>query len=229
MSGYSALRARYCCIIGVWAEPGASSFIGTNCSRASMQLHLGLGLPADQAREGVEGHAPESGERPDVLAVEREVEEFREPSLDAEFLARDEAHELANGVVAAKRDERAEIAITEWPRRIAREATLEGAHHVARLLVRRLRARRKELAVLPRAGGAIAQGEYIGIARRLESVLYDELVDAVGFEAAKVLQHLVAPDAGGPHGEVAGNLATGRGPDAARVHLDHLLGNEYLD
>src|SRR5437868_5950745 len=27
MSGYSALRAKYCCIIGVWVVPGASSFI----------------------------------------------------------------------------------------------------------------------------------------------------------------------------------------------------------
>src|SRR5260221_3282240 len=149
MSGYSALRARYCCIIGVWAEPGASSFIGPYCSEL-VQLHLGLGLPADQAREGIERHSPESGERPHVLPVEREVEELREPSLDAEFLARDEAHQLAHGVVAAQRDEGAEVAVAKRPRRFAREAALDGAHHVARLLVRRLRARRKERAVLPR-------------------------------------------------------------------------------
>src|SRR6476659_1435486 len=31
MSGYCAFKAKYCCIIGVWVVPGASSFIAGYC------------------------------------------------------------------------------------------------------------------------------------------------------------------------------------------------------
>src|SRR5258708_40029494 len=115
MSGYSALRARYCCIIGVWAGEGASSFIGRHCksllvSQRSVQLHLGIDLAAQHARERIERHAPEAVQREDVLAVAGHVDELRDPALDPGFLTGDETHQLPDGVVVAQRDQPAEVA-----------------------------------------------------------------------------------------------------------------------
>src|SRR6266851_5489540 len=112
MSGYSALRARYCCIIGVWVTAGASSFIET----ILVKLHLRLGLRADHAGERVERHAPEAIQRPDVQPIERHVEELGEEALEAQRPSGDEAHEGSHRVVGAERDERAQIAIVERAR-----------------------------------------------------------------------------------------------------------------
>src|SRR6188472_2228534 len=113
MSGYPALRAKYCCIMGVWpgaargsgTGEGASSFIDRHCSDCSVQLHLRVGLAADHAREGVERHAPEAVQRPDVLAVEGDVEELRHPAFDAELAAGKESHQLPDGLVVAEGDQ----------------------------------------------------------------------------------------------------------------------------
>src|SRR5438477_2403594 len=220
MSGYSALRARYCCIIGVWASAGASSFMVLML----VKLHLRLGLRADHARERVERHAPETVQRPDVLAVERNVEEPRDPALDAEFLARDEAHQLPDGVVRAERDERAEVAVAERPWDGG-----ERRDEMARLLVRRLRARRNGLAVGPRARRAIADRVHVVVASGLQRIAREELVQAVGLEPVEILEHVGAADAGGPYGEIACDLLPGRGLHAGRGYLDHALAGEHLD
>src|SRR5688572_19518725 len=152
---------------------------GRDPQAGSVQLHLGLHLPADPARERVEGHPPEPVQRHDVLAVEGHVHELRDPALDAEFLARDEAHQLADRFVLPERDEGAEIAVAEGFGWTSREAVVQRAHQVARLLVRGLRAGRQYFAVGPRHRGAVADREHGGIARRFERRVGHELVEAI--------------------------------------------------
>src|SRR5258706_14918367 len=112
MSGCWLFKARYCCIIGVcppWAVGGDSRFIAAivcgacSLSCASLvQLHLRIGLVADHARERIEGHPPEPVQRPDVQAIERDVEELREEAFDAERPTGDEPHERTDGLVVAE-------------------------------------------------------------------------------------------------------------------------------
>src|SRR3954470_24431786 len=123
MSGCWLFSAMYCCIIGVCATLAIL-----------VQLDLGIGLAADRARERVERHAPEAEERPDVQPVERDVEHLREPALDPESAARDEAHQRAHRLVVAEGDQRAEIPVMERLGLPPRQAALDGLHEVARLL-----------------------------------------------------------------------------------------------
>ena len=55
------------------------------------------------------------------------------------------------------------------------------------LLMSRLRARRHVAALAPRAGGAVANGEDVVVARRLQRRPNHELIDAVGLEPSDVL------------------------------------------
>ena len=69
-------------------------------------------------------------------------------------------------------------------------------HQQRGLLVRDLRARRQQRALLvaePRRGGAVAEREDRRIARRLQRRQHDELVRAVHFETVEMAQDRPAP------------------------------------
>src|SRR5258708_5461946 len=153
-----------------------------------------------------------------MLPVQRDVEHLREEAFDAEFLVRDEAHELADGFVAPERDERAEVAVA-----VRAWRGEQRLHQVRRFLVRRLRARRHRAAI-PGHRGAIADRIHVVVARGLQRRAHHELVDPVRFEPVEVLEHIVAADAGGPDGEVAAHDLSAGGTHAVSGELDDLWG-----
>src|SRR4051812_22896074 len=91
-----------------------------------VQFDLWVRLAANGSRERVERHAPEAVQGPDVHPVERKIEELRKQALDAHGPARGEAHQRADGLVVPERHQRAEIAVTEFARRLSVETPRHG-------------------------------------------------------------------------------------------------------
>ena len=121
------------------------------------------------AGEGVERDLGRAVQRQLVHLVERLVHQAGEQALDEEVAADQLAHQVADGRIVAERHQRAEIAIAQRPQRLAREAPRQLPGQVRGLLVRGLRARRHGPVVAgPGAGGAVADGEDVVVARGLQ-------------------------------------------------------------
>ena len=73
----------------------------------------------------------------------------------------------------------------------------------------------------PGAGGAVADGEDIVVARGLQRLAHHQLVDPVGLEAGDVLEHVRRLDAGRPHHELGRNEGAAGEP--------HAVGHDLLD
>src|SRR5262249_3779251 len=100
-----------------------------------------------------------------------------------------------------------EIAVAPGPDRLARHSALQLAAKMRRLLMRRLRPRRHDAAVMttPRAGRAIAKRENVLVARCLQRRQHDELVGAVDLQAIEPTEHLRRLHACRPYHELGGN------------------------
>ena len=135
-----------------------------------MQLHPRLGAPRETTRSGIERDIKVSVQRDEVQFIERHIHDAREQAFDEHAAADELAHQAADCFVVAERDQRTEILIAEIFQRAAVDACFDGFHHMAGLLVCRLRAGGDGGGFVgggffrPRAGGAIAEGKNIFVA-----------------------------------------------------------------
>src|SRR4051794_1456525 len=178
--------------------PGVRSRLPT-----SVQLHVRLGPAAHGPRQRAQDDLRGAVHGPLVHLVERAVHQPGEVALDHQPLAGDEAHQVADRAVLAQAHQRAEVAVDEGLERLAAQPAPDLPDHVARLLVGGLGPRRHRPGVpLARAGGAVAHGEDVRVARGLERGQHHELVAPAHLEAVEVRQHIRTPDTRGPDHEL---------------------------
>ena len=139
-----------------------------------------------------------------VHLVQRQVHHLGKVTLDHQVVANQAAHHVAHGAEFAQGNQRAEVFVVVRPERLVGKAALDLLEQVRSLLVRRLRTRGHHTAaatcgVTAGAGRTVTQRKNIGVARGLQGVLHHQLVDAVGLQAAQVLQKVRRLDARGPH------------------------------
>ena len=80
----------------------------------------------------------------------------------------------------------------------------------------------------PGAGGAIADGEDVFVARGLQRRQYHELIDAIRLQAVEVLQKFRRFHAGGPHDQLGRNDLSSGEPHACRQDLGHARGRAHI-
>src|SRR5947207_1440154 len=80
----------------------------------------------------------------------------------------------------------------------------------------------------PRAGGAIADGENVFVARGLQRGQYHELIDAIRLQAVEVLQKFRRFHAGGPDDQLGRNGLSSGEPHARRQDLGHARGRPHI-
>src|SRR5262249_24537209 len=171
----------------------------------SMQLAPWLGAARDEPGQGVEQDFGDAVQCIEMHAIEHHVHEPREQSFDEQRAAEERAHQRADGRILAERYERAEIAVAPRLERPAREPARQHAREVRGLLVGGLRRRRnRPLAPRPRAARAVADREYVGVARGLQGLPHHQLIQPVGFQAPDVREKVRRLDAGGPDRQLRG-------------------------
>src|SRR6516225_2142660 len=160
-----------------------------------MQLHLRLGAAINQTHGGVERDLDKAVQRIFVHLVERHIHEAREVAFDKEALADQFAHQTADRAVLAERHQRTEVAIMPGLKRLPHELSPQLFRQMRRLLVCRLSARRHDgVAFRPRTGGAITDRKNIVVARGLQRLANDELMEGISFKTIKYLQQSPRPD-----------------------------------
>src|SRR5437879_3042372 len=158
----------------------------------SMQLDVRLGAPRDHSCRRVERDLPEPVQRQLVHLVQRQVHHSRKPTLDPKIAPGKAAHEISHDGILAKRNEGTEVAIAPRRQRLSAQAVPDLLHHVRRLLMCGLRARRYLRAFLaePGTGGAIADREDTLVACRLQGWQHHQLIDAIGLQSPKVFEKI---------------------------------------
>src|SRR5713101_1375928 len=191
----------------------------------SVELDARLGAAFEETRQGIERDADRAVERVQVHLVQRQVHQPREPALDAVALAREKTHQRSDRAVFPERHKSTEVAVVEGRERLPAHALRHRPEKVGSLLVRSLRGgRHGPRLAFAQERRAVAQGENVGIPRRLQSRLDDELVDPVGFESVEVPEEICPFDSRGPDREVRGVGFATLGLHLVRRDLDGLLG-----
>ena len=113
-------------------------------------------------------------------------------------------------------------------------AAFDLLKHVRGLLMRCLRTRGHKaspaaIGIRAGASGAVTQRKNIGVARGLQRIEDDQLVDAVGFKTAEVFQKIRCFHACGPHYQFRFDLASIGQANAGGRDFHHLGTGEYLD
>src|SRR5829696_7170608 len=134
----------------------------------SVELNTGFGPACQHARGRIERHLRRPMKRPLMHRVERLVHQAGQQAFDEEVFAPDKAHEITDGAVLPKRDQRTEVAVAEWLQRLALEAPLDLLDEMGRLLMGGLRAWRDWRGQVRRDEiGAVPNCKDVGIPRRM--------------------------------------------------------------
>src|SRR5258706_11701093 len=123
--------------------------------------------------------------------VQRKVHHFGEVTLDPHIAPDQAAHQVADGRVFTQRYQRTEVAVAPFLQWSALETIAHLLQHVRGLLVCRLRTRRHQLAFAaahPWTRRAIADRKNVFVTRRAQRRMHYQLVDAIGFQPADILE-----------------------------------------
>lgn len=170
-----------------------------------MQLQGRAQHPVDAAHQHDEAGLDVAVQGDLVHPVERDVNQTGDVALHHHGTAHQVAHQAAHGGETAQGYQRTVVVVEVGLELATVHLGQDVLERLGRHLVGRLGARRHELAVRLRTGGAVTDDEDVLVTGSLQSLFHHQLVDAVGLKTGDILHEVRCLDTGRPHHQVRFN------------------------